>query len=259
MTRPTLTVALIVKNEAENLVQCLDSVKGWVDEIVILDSGSTDDTEAVARRYTDRFYVNQPWPGFGKQRQQAQTYITTDYVLWLDADECVTAQLRANIEAALDADQPQVAYRLNRRSRVFGRDITHSGWYPDYVLRLYRPEEARYNDNLVHESVTPNPEISIQTLSGDLLHYPYEDLNHYLSKSTQYAMAWSQQRLAQGKKSSLGNAVVHAVGCFLKMYIFKAGFLDGKQGFLLAALSAHSTFIKYADLWIRTETSATKP
>ncbi|MBP6116340.1 MAG: glycosyltransferase family 2 protein [Neisseriaceae bacterium] len=259
MTRPTLTIALIVKNEADNLAQCLDSVKDWADDIVILDSGSTDATEAVARRYTDRFYLNQPWPGFGKQRQVAQTYVNTDFVLWLDADECVTPPLRASIEAALAKNQPNTAYRLNRRSHVFGRDITHSGWYPDYVLRLYRPEDARYNDHLVHESVTPNDNVAIETLHGDLLHYPYVDLNHYLTKSTQYAMAWSQQRRAQGKKSSLGNAVLHAVGCFLKMYVFKAGFLDGKQGFLLAALSAHSTFIKYADLWIQTETSATKP
>lgn len=258
MTQPTLTVALIVKNEAKNLSQCLDSIKDWADEIVVLDSGSTDATEAVARRYTTLFYVNQPWPGFGKQRQIAQQYVHTDFVLWLDADECVTPELRASIEAALTKNQPNVAYRLNRRSRVFGRDITHSGWYPDYVLRLYRPHDARYNDHLVHESVIPNESISIETLSGDLLHYPYEDLNHYLTKSTQYATAWSKQRQAQGKKSSLGNAMLHAVGCFLKMYVFKAGFLDGKQGFLLAVLSAHSTFIKYADLWIHAQTSPTK-
>lgn len=259
MTRPTLTVALIVKNEADNLAQCLDSVTGWVDEIVILDSGSTDATEAIARRYTDHFYLNQPWPGFGKQRQVAQTYVHTDFVLWLDADECVTPELRASIEAALEQDQAHTVYRLNRRSRVFGRDITHSGWYPDYVLRLYRPQDAGYNDNLVHESVTPKDGIRIETLTGDLLHYPYADLNHYLTKSTQYAVAWSQQRQAQGKKSSLGNAVLHALGCFFKMYVFKAGFLDGKQGLLLALLSSHSTLIKYADLWIKTETSATKP
>lgn len=259
MTRPTLTVALIVKNEADNLAQCLDAITGWADDIVILDSGSTDATEAVAKRYTERFYVNQPWPGFGKQRQVAQTYVNTDYVLWLDADEHVTPELRLSIDAALMANPSQTAYRLNRRSHVFGRDITHSGWYPDYVLRLYRPQEAQYNDNLVHESVTPNAGVAVQTLTGDLLHYPYADLQHYLNKSTQYAVAWSQQRQAQGKKSSLGNAVLHAVGCFLKMYVFKAGFLDGKQGFLLAVLSTHSTFIKYADLWIRTATSATKP
>lgn len=259
MTRPTLTVALIVKNESKHLAKCLDSVKDWVDEIVILDSGSTDSTEEIARRYTQRFYSHTPWPGFGKQRQIAQRHVKTDYVLWLDADEQVSAELRSNIEAALLENKPAVAYRLNRRSSAFGREITHSGWYPDYVLRLFRPDEAHYNDDLVHESAQPQPGVTVDTLKGDLRHQPYENLNHYLSKTTRYAMDWSAQRQAAGQRSSLSKAVVHGTACFFKMYVLRAGFLDGKQGLLLAILYTHATFIKYADLWIETEIASTKP
>ncbi|MBP6561915.1 MAG: glycosyltransferase family 2 protein [Neisseriaceae bacterium] len=258
MSKPTLTVALIVKNEAKHLALCLDSVKDWADDIVILDSGSTDATEEIARRYDASFYCNAQWPGFGKQRQLAQAYVKTDYVLWLDADEQISPELRHSIEAALLANRPKVAYRLNRRSSAFGREITHSGWYPDYVLRLFRPQEAHYNDDLVHESAQPEPGVTLMTLSGDLRHQPYENLNHYLTKTTRYAMDWSAQRQAAGQRSSLSKAVVHAIGCFLKMYVLRAGFLDGKQGFLLAILYTHATFIKYADLWIETEIAPTK-
>lgn len=258
MSKPTITVALIVKNEAKHLANCLNSVKDWVDAIVILDSGSTDATEEIARDYGAVFYTNTPWPGFGKQRQIAQTYVKTDYVLWLDADEQVSPELRQNIERAVAENRPKVAYRLNRRSSAFGREITHSGWYPDYVLRLFRPQEAHYSDDLVHESAQPEAGVTIETLQGDLSHQPYENLNHYLTKTTRYAMDWSAQRQAAGQRSSLSKAIVHAIGCFLKMYVLRAGFLDGKQGLLLALLYTHATFIKYADLWIATAIAPTK-
>ncbi|WED23257.1 glycosyltransferase family 2 protein [Vibrio sp. JC009] len=254
VNKPTLAVALIVKNESQHLKACLETVKGWVDEIVILDSGSTDDTEVIARQYTDKFFVNEQWPGFGPQRRLAQSHIESDYVLWLDADERVTPELKESILKAVEANKPNTLYRFARLSWVFGRYIRHCGWYPDRVLRLYPTKLTQYNDALVHEKVEVSSDMQVENLSGDAIHYTYNDMNHYLVKSAGYAKAWAEQREKKGKKSSISQGIIHAITCFLKMYVLKAGFLDGKQGFLLSLLSAHSTFVKYADLWIRTST-----
>lgn len=253
VTRPTLSAALIVKNEAKNLDSCLKSLSGWVDDIVILDSGSTDNTQQIAQQYTQNFHLKADWQGFGQQRQAAQKFVSTDYVLWIDADEVVTEELQKSILQAVINNKPQTAYQINRKSWVFGRFIEHSGWYPDYVTRLYKIDEGRYSDDLVHEKVLLNDGIKIDTLVGDLTHYTYDDLQHYLVKSASYAKLSADQKQARGKTTSLSNACLHAFACFVKMYLIKRGFLDGKQGFLLAVLSAHSTFVKYADLWIRSQ------
>ncbi len=251
---PTLAVALIVKNEAQELPFCLNSVKDWVDEMIVLDSGSTDGTQAIAQSYGAKIYSNTHWPGFGKQRQLAQTYIKSDYVLWLDADERVTPELKAQIQAAVASDESHTLYQINRLSEVFGKKIHHSGWYPDYVTRLYRTKDTQYDDSLVHESVVVPAGFKLKKLDGHLLHYTYKTLHQYLNKSASYAQAWAEQRAAKGKKASLWDACSHAFARFFRMYILKRGFMDGKHGFLLAVLSAHSVFVKYAELWIKTST-----
>ena len=256
--KPTLAVALIVKNEAKNLDACLKTVAEWVDEIVILDSGSTDETEKVARKYTEKFHVNKDWPGFGPQRRLAQEYVESDFVLWLDADERITDELKVSIQQAVEKNEPKTLYSICRLSWVFGRYIRHCGWYPDRVVRLYPTQLTQYDDSLVHEKVEISTDMNVKVLSGDAIHYTYNDLHHYLVKSAGYAQAWAEQREKRGKKSSILEGMLHAVACFLKMYVFKAGFLDGKQGFLLSVLSAHSTLVKYADLWIRTSTEKPK-
>lgn len=256
--KPTLAVALIVKNEAKNLDACLKTVADWVDEIVILDSGSTDETEQVARKYTEKFHVNKDWPGFGPQRRLAQEYVESDFVLWLDADERITDELKTSIQQAVEKNEPNTLYSICRLSWVFGRYIRHCGWYPDRVVRLYPTQLTQYDDSLVHEKVEISAEMNVKELSGDAIHYTYNDLHHYLVKSAGYAQAWAEQREKRGKKSSILEGMLHAIACFLKMYVFKAGFMDGKQGFLLSVLSAHSTLVKYADLWIRTSTEKPK-
>lgn len=247
--RATIAAVIITKNEQDSLRDCLESLR-WVDEIIIVDSGSTDNTEAIAREYTEHFYVNAQWPGFGKQKQLAQSYATSDWVLAVDADERIDDTLRENILAMLENPPQNTVYNLNELTWVFGRFLKHSGWYYRHV-RLYPNKLTQYNDNLVHESVIIPQGCQIAELDGDILHYSYQNLNHYLVKSAGYARAWADQRQARGKKASLSQGIIHAIGCFLKMYILKRGFLDGKQGFLIALLSAHSTFVKYADLWAR--------
>lgn len=251
--RPTLAAVLIVKNEANNLNECLATLD-WVDEIVVLDSGSTDSTKEIAELAGARFFINTPWPGFGPQRQIAQQHVKSDWILWVDADERITPELKKNILKVLAQPSKDTIYSIPRLSWVFGRFIRHCGWYPDRVIRLYPKALTQYNNALVHEKVETPKGVKIKALHGDLLHYTYTDLQHYLIKSATYAAAWAEQRQNQGKTASISQGLVHGISCFLKMYILKAGFLDGKQGLLISLLSAHSTFVKYADLWIKTKT-----
>lgn len=256
--QPTLAVAIIVKNEANHLDACLKTVHDWVDEIVIVDSGSADQTKNIAKKYTNKFYTHDNWMGFGHQRQITQQYVESDFILWLDADERVTPELKESILTAVSQNLPDTVYKVCRLSWVFGKFIYHCGWYPDRVVRLYPTKLTQYNNALVHEKVELSSNIKQQVLAGDALHYTYDDLHHYLVKSAGYAQAWAKQREMKGKKSSLAKGVSHAFFCFIRMYLLKAGFLDGKQGLLLCLLSAHSTFIKYADLWIKTNTAKPK-
>lgn len=246
----SLSVTLIVKNEEMNLAACLDTVK-WADEIVVLDAGSDDKTIEIATQYTDKVHVNADWQGYGVQRQRLQELATGDWILMLDADERLTPELTSEIKRVIKQDKRDTVYALPRLSWCFGDFIRHSGWYPDYVTRLYARDKARYNDQLVHEKLDYPATMKLTRLKGDLLHYTYRDLQHYLVKSAGYAAAWAEQRQSKGKTSSLLQGIIHGLSCFLKMYVFRLGFLDGRQGLLLALLSGHSTFAKYADLWVR--------
>ena len=251
----SIAAVVIVKNEAQNLAACLETL-AWADEIVVLDSGSTDETEAIALAHGARFFSNTDWQGFGRQRQRAEELVESDWILMVDADERVSEPLRDSIRQCVE--QGSAIGSMARLSWCFGRFIRHSGWYPDRVMRLYPKGLAGSNDARVHESLQNEHGLAVRQLQGDLLHCTYRDLRHYLEKSAHYAQAWAIDRQEQGKKGSLSAGILHAVGCFLRMYVFKLGVLDGRQGLLLALLSAHSTFAKYADLWVRTRTAQSK-
>lgn len=242
---------MIVKNEADSLVACLRSCEGLADELIVLDAGSTDNTVDIALAFGAKVPVQTNWQGFGRQRRLAQKHATGDWIFWLDADEQLTPELKIAIRAAIDTPDESVLFSVSRRSWVFGRFIRFGGWYPDRVVRLYRRQQTQYSDSAVHERVIVPKGIAVKPLKGDLLHFTYRDLEHYLVKSAQYAKLWAEQRQAAGKRTSLLSGVLHGTWCFVRMYILKAGFLDGRSGFLLAVLSAHSTFVKYADLWSR--------
>ena len=249
----SLAAVLIVKNEEAHLRACLETL-AWADEIVVLDAGSRDASQAIAREFTDKVMVNDDWQGFGIQRRRAEALVESDWILMVDADERITPVLRESLQAVVTGGEPAI-YTLPRLSWCFGDFIRHSGWYPDRVARLYPRGRAGYDVALVHEKLENPQGLPVKDLQGDLLHYTYRDLRHYLEKSALYAEAWAEQRAARGKRGSLWDGILHGLGCFLRMYLLKAGFLDGRQGLLLALLSAHSTFAKYADLWVRTRTA----
>lgn len=242
--KATLSAVLIIKNEERHLAQCLQSLD-FADEIIVLDSGSSDASLTIAQQHGAIVKQNCDWQGFGIQRQRAQQYATGTWTLMIDADERVTAELAANITAFI-RHNPSAIGKFARKSWFFGRFMRYSGWYPDYVTRLYPTALAAYDDTLVHESLQNPNKLPIKTLKGELLHYTYDDMHQFLKKTVHYTQSWTADR--QHKSVSLASALAHSLVCFLKMYIFKLGFLDGRQGLLLALLSAQTNFIKYAAL-----------
>ncbi|MFD1800625.1 glycosyltransferase family 2 protein [Mixta tenebrionis] len=246
-TRQRLSVVTIVKNEAELLPACLASVS-WADEIILLDSGSSDDTLAVAQQHGAKVFQSQEWPGYGKQRQLAQSYASGDMILMIDADERVTPELRAAIEQVLNgAPQSDIVYSLGRLNLFLGRFMRHSGWYPDRVVRLY-PRAYRYNDHQVHESLETG-KAQVIPLPGHLQHLTCRDFSAFQRKQLAYATAWAQQRYQQGKRCGVFSVFSHTLGAFCKTLVLRAGFLDGPQGWMLAVVNAQYTFNKYAALW----------
>lgn len=242
-----LSVVVITRNEAANLRACLASVP-FADEIVVLDSGSTDDTVAIARECGARVVRSDGWPGFGPQKNRALALAQGDWVLSLDADERVTPQLAAQLLAALDAGDA-VACELPRLTRFCGQWIRHCGWTPDYVLRLFRRGQARFSDDLVHERVIVPATVSVRRLTCPLLHESYPTPSHYWRKLETYSQAWAAQRHAQGRTTSMARAVVSGLAAFLRSYLLRLGFLDGAMGLAVCTMQAQAAFGKYFALY----------
>lgn len=242
-----LSAVIITKDVARDLRRCLASLD-FVDEIVVLDSGSSDETVAVAEAAGANVFHSTDWPGFGPQRQRAQQYAQGEWLLWVDADEVITPALKASIINALDNDKDGTVYRFNRLSQFLGQWIYHSGWHPDRIVRLYRQDEYHYDDAQVHEKVACAG-AKVVDLPGILEHYTCQDLAQFQQKQLRYARQWAEQRAARGKKAGLASILVRPAFRFIRQYLLKGGFLDGLGGFVLAKLEAQYVFNKYVILW----------
>jgi glycosyltransferase involved in cell wall biosynthesis len=242
----SLSVILITKNEADNIRACIESVS-WADEIIVVDSGSTDDTVAICKELGAQVHEHD-WPGFGVQKNRALGYATKDWVLSLDADERVTPELRAEIEAILGAGQTQDSYLVPRLSNYCGRFMYHSGWYPDLLPRLFRRGKARFSDDLVHERLIV--EGSSGKLKGLLLHYAFDGMEEVLLKVNQYSTAGAAMMHKRGRKASLSGAVMRGLWSFFRTYILRGGILDGREGFMLAVSNAEGTYYRYLKLML---------
>lgn len=249
-----LSVILITKNEADNLQACLDSVR-FADEWIIVDSGSTDGTVSIARAAGASVIETADWPGFGPQKNRALDAAQGEWVLSLDADERIPDALRDEILAAISAPAHD-AYAMPRLSSFCGYFIRHSGWYPDYVVRLFRRNAGRFSDDQVHERVIVR-EGSTGRLSTPMLHYSYRSDSDFLRKLDQYSSLGAQQAYAAGKRSSLTKALTHALSAFIRSYVLKRGFLDGRAGLMVAITSAESAYHKYLKLMLLTEAEKT--
>lgn len=243
MNRATLSVILITKNEADLVAQCLDSVK-WADEIIVLDSGSSDTTVDICRRYTDKVYETD-WPGFGPQKNRALDLATCEWVLSLDADEALTPALADEIQRTLQAPQAQ-GYTLPRLSSYCGRYMHHSGWWPDPVLRLFKRDCGRFTEARVHERVVVNGKV--EPLQEKLLHQSYRSLDQVLHKVNLYSSEGALDFQARGRRASLSTAIGHGLWAFLRTYVVKRGFLDGREGFIVAVSNAEATYYRYLKL-----------
>ena len=240
---PPLSVVLVVQNVATALPACLASVP-FADEILIVDSGSTDGTLECAAHHQARVLQHE-WMGFGKQKQFAVAQARNDWVLCLDADERVSPELARSIVAALEAPVAPV-YRMPRRNRFLGRWLRHGEGYPDWCTRLFHRKNAAWSDDAVHEkvlyAVTPG------TLQGDLLHESAEDLGKYLQKQNRYSALAAQQLFERGRRAGAMRLVLSPLVRFLKFYVFRLGFLDGVPGLVHTSIGCIASFTKYATL-----------
>lgn len=242
-----LSVIIITKNEEINIRECLESVS-FANEIIVVDSGSNDNTVSICREFTDKVYVHD-WPGYGLQKNRALSYASNDWVLSIDADERVTPELQQSITAVIHNITDIQAYCISRRSSYCGRFISHSGWHPDYVTRLFQRKHGQFSNDLVHERVLVDG--ATKKIDGILLHYTYDNLEEVLNKVNQYSSAGAKILFHRRKEATLMKAILKGLWCFFRTYFLRAGFLDGPEGFMLSFSNAETTYYRYLKLrWL---------
>jgi (heptosyl)LPS beta-1,4-glucosyltransferase len=243
---PPVTATIITKNEADAIADALKSLS-WADEIVVVDAESTDDTVAIARQFTDRVFVR-PWKGYVDQKNHAASIATHDWIFSLDADERVPVDLSAEMRALLVGDPKHAGYRMPRVSFYLGRWIRTTDMYPDYQLRLYNRRKGRWDGLHVHESVKVDDN-SIGYLKGELQHYPYRDLSEHLVRMDRYTTLAARQMFEKGKRATRVELLIHPPVAFLRNYILKGGFRDGKAGLIVSMVNSYYVMLKFAKLW----------
>ena len=242
---PKLSVTIICRNEADHIRGALESV-AWADEIVVVDSESTDDTLTIARQFTDRVSVRR-WPGYVDQKNHAASLASHDWILSLDADERVTPALAASIRATLAGSPACAVYRIARVSWHLGRWIRTTDWYPDYQHRLYDRRAARWTGSYVHEGLETKAPVG--ALDGELHHFPYRDIADHAETIDRYTTGAARQMHESGRQAGLFACLVHPPLAFLRNYLLKRGFLDGGPGLIVSAMNAYYVLLKFAKLW----------
>ena len=243
-----LTVTVITHNEAAHIAAALDSV-AWADEIIVIDSGSTDGTAEIARQKATRVIVRD-WPGYSAQKNFAADQAAHDWVLSLDADERVTPALAEEIRSILHRGPDAKGYRIKRVSFYLGRWIRTTDWYPDYQLRLYDRRAGRWNGLRIHESFRLS-DGQPTLLSGEIEHYAYRDISHHLKKIDAYTTLIAQQWREEGRRTSMLAMALHPKFAFFRNYILRRGFMDGVPGLIVSVLNSYYVFLKLAKLWER--------
>lgn len=245
-----LSVIIITKNEAHSIARCIRSIE-WASEIIILDSGSTDNTLDICNSFGAKVFQSQDWPGFGPQKQRALDKATQTWVLSLDADEYVSEELKQVILTAIHDDQFN-GFELPRLSSYCGRNMHHGGWWPDYVMRLFKREFGQFSTDLVHEQIIVNGRTT--KLSVPLLHETYVNLEEVISKINQYSSLGAEKLHDQKKFSSIHHAFFRGIWTFFRCYFLQKAFLEGAEGLMLAISNAEATYYKYAKLYLLNKT-----
>jgi glycosyltransferase involved in cell wall biosynthesis len=242
-----LSVIIITRNESANILACLESV-AFADEVIVLDGQSTDDTVQLARNSGAKVFIAQSWEGFGPQKNKALSYASHDWVLSIDADERVSADLAFEIQQVLS--QPKhTLYDIPRLTNFCGQWIHHCGWRPDCVARLFKKHTARFSDDVVHEKLISTEKYPRGLLHHSLLHYSYPSAQSYWRKLQIYSQAWAAQKFAQGHTTTMSRAVTSGIVAFIKSYIIRLGFLDGAMGLAVCIMQAQAAYGKYFTLY----------
>lgn len=255
MPVPKVSVTVITRNEAANIAAALESV-AWADEVVVVDSESTDDTVVLARRFTDKVIVR-PWPGYVAQKNFAAAQASNDWIFSLDADERVPPPLAAEIRALVDRDPREAGFRVPRVNFHLGRWIRSTDWYPDYQLRLYHRGRAEWRGRHVHESVAANGPVG--RLRHELQHYAYRDLSHHLQTMDRYTTLAAREMHEDGRRANGLQVLLHGRLAFFRNYVLRGGFRDGMPGLIVSVMNAYYVSQKYAKLWELCSLSTSTP
>ncbi len=245
----SISLCVITKNEADRIGNLLESAKGLVNEIVVVDSGSSDDTVTICEDYGAKVIFN-PWPGYAKQKQFAMEQSECEWILSLDADEALTQELKQEILSTLKGDQQQfTAYEIPRLSFYLGRWIRHGGWYPDRKIRLARRGTAQWIGDGIHEKLVADDPTRVGRLKNPYLHYVYRDISDQIRTINRFSTVVAES--AEGRASSLHLVwgLFHGLGKFLECWVWKLGILDGAPGFVIAVNSSFYVFLKSAKRW----------
>ena len=243
--KPTVSATVICKDDARNIDACLASLS-WCDEIVVVDSGSTDGTVELARKHTAKVLHN-PWPGYVAQKNFALEQATGDWVFSLDADERCTPELRALLEKELPAADGVAGFAVRRHVKYLGRWIDHGGWYPDWKLRIVRRGKARWGGTDPHDRLEADG--PVKRLAADIHHFTYRDFAQHIRTLNHFSDVVAAGYVKEGRKPSLFQALFHPPWKFFESYVLRLGFLDGFPGFVVAAGTAFYVFARYVKLW----------
>jgi len=241
-----LSVVIITFNEEKNIRQCIESVLSIADEIIVLDSNSTDSTKSICNEYNIRF-ENQEWLGYSEQKNKANNLSANNFIFSIDADEVVSPELEKSILDIKAKIKPGQGLIVKRLTNYCGKWIKHSGWYPDSKLRLWFKDEGKWEGDL-HENVVFENNIEKITLKGDLFHYSYHSINQHIAQFNKFTEIGAAEAFKKGKKSNWFIASYKSLWKFKRDYFFKLGFLDGYYGFIICSISAFATFTKYIKL-----------
>lgn len=243
-----ISAIVITFNEAANITECLESLK-WCDEIIVIDSTSSDNTCELARKFTNNITITGNLP-YGEKRNIGIDKAAYDWILWIDADERISNELKEEITGLTNVTQAKCdAYLVNRRSYFINKFIKHSGWYPDYTLRLFRKSAGiRFDSSLVHEKAVYSGKPG--RLKHDILHYTDRDFEHYIKKLNNYTSLSAEELYTKGRKASFFDIIFRPAFTFFKMYFLKLGILDGYMGLVLSTLSSVHVMTKYSKLYL---------